>query len=138
MAGLRQWRPIAECPPNVRRAVVFDPEMAYLARHDGSVIDERAAMAERHVDGRWYVERDQGGDFYRPTHFLDPGVPKDHPVIPDGEQLRAQAQALEEERRQARARAEQDAVERERGIVAHQEAFWADPEKRLRALSGDA
>jgi len=138
MAGVRQWRPIAECPPNLRQAVVYDPEMAWLARHDGSVIDERVATARRHTDGRWYVERDQGdGTFYQPTHFLDPGVPKDQPAAPDLESLRAEAAAQEEARREAYARQSQVATEREHGVKHELEAFWADPEKRLRALSGD-
>ncbi|MCJ2098936.1 hypothetical protein [Methylobacterium sp. E-046] len=138
MAGIRQWRPIAECPPNLRRAVVFDPEMTWLGRHDGSVVDERVSTAERHTDGRWHVERAQGdGAFYEPTHFLEPGVPKDQAAIPDVEALRAKLDAEDEARRADQARAARENEARERGVKHELESFWADPDKRLRALSGD-
>ena len=137
MVGKLQWRPIAECPPHLARAVVFDPEQTWLSRHDGSVVDERVATASRHDDGRWYVADREGGEFYEPTHFLDAGVPKGCPLIVDPEPLRVREAAREESLRAERARAAEAHAARERGIIKAQEAFWADPEKRLQALSGD-
>lgn len=142
------WRPISECPPDLRRALVFDPDNVRLLG-TGCVDDERVVTADRGEDGAWWVDGNQGGYDVTPTHFLDPGVPDGFPEVVDPEPLRIRAEAERAARaerlRQAeaeRARAAAQAVDpgsvRERELEAERERFWADPENlRRHALGGD-
>lgn len=129
------WRPIGECPPDLHRAVVFDPTNArWLGA--GAVDDERVVTAERGDDGVWWVADNQGGYDVEPTHYLDPGVPEDYPAVLDPEllRLRAEAERAAREEQLRRHTAERAAAyatgsdaARERELEAEREAFWADP-----------
>lgn len=77
------WRPIADLPSHVTRALVFDPDSHWRERHRGEIVDERVNVAtlSRH-NGLWYVGHHQGDFDVTPTHFVElDDVPDGYPLV---------------------------------------------------------
>ncbi|SFM76783.1 hypothetical protein [Methylobacterium pseudosasicola] len=136
MAKMR-WRPIAECPQKLTRAVVFDPENSGLSGLGDEIWDERAITASRRDDGSWRVDSYQGGYTIKPTHFLDVGVPSGYSIAPDPEALRAREAAVRVRAEREAAARNADQAQCERALNAEREAYWSNPENLRRFLSGE-